>query len=177
MGQLRFVESDMLFVLDDKYAFRIEASQQYLKLKSDGIKTCEFILKRNQEILIVEAKKTCPNYIDRYTTDVNELKYREYVCDIAQKMRHSLALYASILLKKQEQDQMPDALKIADLSDVSLRLILIVKNAEKAWLVPYVDVFRKELHDVMKIWKITNFLVITEEMAREKKLVSDSIDF
>ena len=89
--------------------------------------------------------------------------------EIVLKMKHSLTLYANILLKRYSVQGVPDMLK--DISDREIRLVLVVKNAEKEWLVSFQDVFRKELKDEMRIWKIPDFIVINEEKAREKHFV------
>jgi hypothetical protein len=84
-------------------------------------------------------------------------------------MRHSLNLYANIVLKRYSQDGMPDQLK--DAENLNMRLILIVKNAEIAWLDPFRDKFRKELRKEMRIWKIPDFIILNEEQARKKQFV------
>lgn len=37
-------------------------------------------------------------------------------------------------------DGMPELLREKNLSDLEIRLLLVVKNAEKAWLMPFQDV-------------------------------------
>lgn len=49
--------------------------------------------------------------------------------------------------------------------------MLVVKNAEKEWLIPFQDVFRKILKDELRIWKIPDFIIINEATAREKRFV------
>ena len=84
-------------------------------------------------------------------------------------MRHSLNLYANIVLKRYSQDGMPDQLK--DAENLNMRLILIAKNAEIAWLDPFRDKFRKELRKEMRIWKIPDFIILNEEQARKKQFI------
>ncbi|RHU94404.1 ATP-binding protein [Clostridium sp. OM07-10AC] len=67
------------------------------------------------------------------------------------------------------QDGMPDQLK--DAENLNMRLILIVKNAEIAWLDPFRDKFRKELRKEMRIWKIPDFIILNEEQARKKQFI------
>lgn len=45
------------------------------------------------------------------------------------------------------------------------------KNAEKEWLIPFQDVFKRELRDELRIWKIPGFRIINEETAIEKHLI------
>lgn len=58
-----------------------------------------------------------------------------------------------------------------DLSCLEIRLVLVVKNAEKEWLIPFQDVFKRELREELRIWKIPGFSIINEEMAREKHFI------
>lgn len=100
-------------------------------------------------------------------SDMQFGEYQEYIQEIVEKMRHSLNLYANIVLKRYSQDGMPDQLK--DAENLNMRLILIVKNAEIAWLDPFRDKFRKELRKEMRIWKIPDFIILNEEQARKKQ--------
>lgn len=173
MSGIIIEESGMSFgEYEEDNVFYMEKSKQYTKsLMPDGIKICEFLLLRNRNLLFVEAKKSCPNYYEANSTEEKKQKYEEYVDDIAQKMKDSLALYANIILERYEQDDVPAKLLKKVLKDKNLVFVLVVKNAEKKWLEPFSDVFRKKLHNEMKIWHIQSFLVINEMMAREKKLI------
>ena len=164
-------ESDMRFGEYEKdRVFQIEQCSQYTeKLRQNGIKSCEFILLRGKKLYFVEAKKSCPNQIMAETVEEKRIKYKEYIQEIVLKMKHSLILYSNILLNRYSMNGVPETLK--DLSKLEIRLILVVKNAEKEWLVPFQDIFRKELKDEMKIWKIPDFIIINEEMAREKHFI------
>lgn len=102
-------------------------------------------------------------------SDMRFGEYQEYIQEIVEKMRHSLNLYANIVLKRYSQDGMPDQLK--DAENLNMRLILIVKNAEIAWLDPFRDKFRKELRKEMRIWKIPDFIILNEEQARKKQFI------
>lgn len=86
-------------------------------------------------------------------------------------MRHSLTLYAGILLERYTLEGVPELLREKDMSHLEIRLILVVKNAEKEWLVPFQDVFRKMLQDELRIWKIPSFSILNEEMARQKHFI------
>ena len=73
-------ESGMNFgKYDEKDLFHIETSEIYKKL-GDGIPTVEFILKYNgNNIVFLEAKKSCPNVANRYESKEKELKLLEKV--------------------------------------------------------------------------------------------------
>ena len=70
MQKITITESDMQFgEYNSTNFFHIEKSKQYCeRLMNNGIKTCEFILKRNNQILFLEAKKSCPNFNNRITS-------------------------------------------------------------------------------------------------------------
>ena len=57
------------------------------------------------------------------------------------------------------------------MSELEIRLVLVVKNAEKEWLAPFQDVFRNTLQDELKIWKIPGLIIINEAKAREKGFI------
>ncbi len=166
-------ESDMQFgEYEEEQVFQLEKSNQYTKkLRPNGIKSCEFILRRGNKLYFVEAKKSCPKQIRANTSEEKKIKYREYISDIALKMRHSLALYSNILLERYDADGMSKLLNQKDLSELEIRLVLVIKNAEKDWLAPFQDVFRNVLQDELRIWRIPEFSIINEEIARSKQFI------
>lgn len=166
-------ESDMHFgKYSEEDVFHIEESAQYQNnLRSNGVKSCEFILKRADSLYFVEAKSSCPNQITADSPKEKREKYNEYITDIIDKMRHSLALYANILLKRHDAKGIPNNFLETDLSAKQIKLVLVVKNAEEQWLLPLKDKLDKELKREAKIWKFTDFYVINEERARKKCFV------
>lgn len=82
---------------------------------------------------------------------------------------NSLNLYAKILLNRYSQEGVSEAMR--NVEELEIRLILIVKNAKKTWIAPLQDVFRKELKAEMRIWKVTDFFILNEEMARKKHFI------
>lgn len=56
-------ESDMQFgEYREEDVFHIEKCEQYQhKLMPNGVKSCEFLLKRADTLYFVEAKTSCPN--------------------------------------------------------------------------------------------------------------------
>lgn len=167
------LESGMQFgEYKEEQVFQLEKSGQYTKkLRPNGIKCCEFILRRKNKLYFIEAKKSCPKQIIADTPEEKITKYKEYIQDIALKMKHSLALYANILFERYETKGVPELLQERNMSNIDIRLVLVVKNAEKEWLIPFQDVFRKVLKDELRIWKIPDFVVINETTAREKYFV------
>lgn len=166
-------ESDMHFgEYSEEDVFRIETCEQYQKnLMPNGVKSCEFILKKADTLYFVEAKSSCPNQITADSPKEKREKYNEYIAEITDKMRHSLALYANILLKRHDATGIPNNFLETDLSAKRIKLVLVVKNAEEMWLIPLKEKLDKELKREAKIWKFTDFYVINEERARKKRFV------
>lgn len=165
-------ESGMRFgEYSDSKVFYIEKSPQYQNhLVSNGIKTCEFILLRNSALCFIEAKKSCPNLITEDTPEEKIEKYNEYINDITTKMRHPLALYASILLERHSTEGMSQEMLEGKLQDSDIKIILVVKDAAIEWLTPLKEKLEKELAHERRIWK-AQLLVINENRARKNHFV------
>ncbi len=173
MANVTIHESEMTFgPFPDQLIFHIENSSVYQKhLCPNGIKTCEFLLRRKQNILFVEAKKSCPNQIHADTPEEKKAKYYEYINDIVQKMRDSLNLYASMLLNCNENSELSQGIHSTNLKDISLVFVLVVKTAQPEWLEPFSNIMKAALDKEMRIWKIRHFLLLTEQQARARNLV------
>ncbi len=161
---------------DDDNVFHIEKSTVYTsELMQNGCKTCELVLYRNGTLLFIEAKTSCPKQPTDETEAEKRRKYCDYIDDIVTKMRHSLTLYINILLARLDTNDVPDTMRSVDLSNIEIKPILIVKNAQKEWLIPLADklesVFKPEMH----IWKCRKFWVINEETAIKKYLLLNEI--
>lgn len=162
-------ESDMKFgTYQEKQVFRIEESEQYKKkLRQQRVRCCEFILLRSNKLLFIEAKKSYPDPINGIIKDENQ--YNTDIKEIVEKMRHSLDLYANILLNRYAQDGVSEEMK--NIENLTIRLVLVIKNADKSWIIPLQEKFRKELYPEMHIWKIQDFIILNEEQARKKRLI------
>ena len=152
-------ESGMNFgKYDEKDLFHIETSEIYKKL-GDGIPTVEFILKYNgNNIVFLEAKKSCPNVANRYESK--------------EKFISSLQIYlAAIMNRYQDTSEIGDNLRsVSNMKDVKLKFILVVKNAEDiTWLAGPLAELRARLLKVRKIWGV-EVVVLNEELAGEYNL-------
>lgn len=96
-------ESDMQFGdYPDDDIFNIEKSCFYKKrCLSNGVKTCEFILFKCDKVYFVEAKTTSPCPMN------NHGNVTRYVEEIVQKMRDSLSIYISTLLRCSDDNYLP----------------------------------------------------------------------
>ena len=151
--------------------FQIETSPQYTKsLRDNGIKSCEFILRKGKKLYFFEAKSSCPRQIMKDIPDKDEKKkqYDEFIEEIVLKMRHSLALYGNILLKQYSQDKVPEKL-----SNTLIYLVLVINPQEGEWEPEpeLQDDLRLHLKDEMRIWKIQSLFVITPQQARKKQFI------
>lgn len=74
-------ESGMRFgEYPEEQVFRLEKSIPYTKnLMSNGIKSCEFILRRESKLYFIEAKSSCPNQIKADTPEEKKKNYNAYV--------------------------------------------------------------------------------------------------
>lgn len=167
-------ESEMNFgKFDEAELFHIENSRIYKNLGS-GIKTVEFILRQNKNsIIFLEAKKSCPNAANRYENKYKEDKFEEYYSSITEKFIASLQIYlAAILDKFQDISEVGDKLKsVSSLTDIQLKFILVVKNAEDiAWLAGPRAELEERLSQIRKIWGV-KIAVLNEELASEYNLL------
>ena len=154
----------------EENVFHIEKCPQYTKrIRQMGIKTCEFVLLQKGKLCFVEAKKNCPNQLSDCTPAEKIEKYNEFIQEITEKMRDSLNLYANILLGRYSKEGLPE--KMRNVKDLNIYLVLIVKGADRSWLDPFRDKFRKELSSEMRIWRIQEFFILNEEQARKKHFV------
>ncbi len=173
MAKVIIEESDMCFgEYDSSNVFQIEKCSQYTsKLRDSGIKITEFILLKDKKLLMIEAKKSCPNSETYMSSKEKQLKYDEYISSITSKFKNTLNLYISIILKRYSQDKLPTKFTMLEHSTLDLVFILVVKNAESHWLSHYQEVLQKNLSEEIKVWKIRGLLVINEDTARAKKLI------
>lgn len=158
--------------------FQIETSPQYTKsLRNNGIKSCEFILRRGKKLYFFEAKQSCPRQVvGDIPADEKEKRteaYNNFIEEIVLKMRHSLALYGNILLKLYSQDGVPKKLTDPDLSNTLIYLVLVINPQEGEWEPEpeFQDDLRLHLKDEMRIWKIQSLFVITPQQARRKQII------
>ena len=140
---------------DESNLFHIENSKIYRDL-GDGIKTVEFILKYKEDsIIFLEAKKSCPNAEKRHETEEKEHKFEVYFSSLVEKFIASLHIYLASILGRY-----PD-----------------IKNAEDvAWLVGPSAELKARLLQIRKIWNI-EIMVLNEELAEKLSLTANNQDY
>ena len=154
-------ESDMKFgIYQEKQVFRIEESERYMKkLRQQGVRCCEFILLRSNK----EAKKSYPDPINGIIKDKNQY-YTDRNCRKNATFARSICEYSF--------EQICTGWSFGkNIENLEMRLVLVIKNADKSWIIPLQEKFRKELNAEMRIWKIQDFVVLNEEQPRKKQLI------
>lgn len=173
-GLICFRESELCFGRYDKGdVFRIEKSVQYGKLSKCGIKTCEFILKRGNKLYFVEAKSSCPRSCGGKTQEEKQKKYEAFLEEVSMKMRHSMWLYWSILLKRTDQSGVPSALLQNDLSTIKLVLMLVINTTTKTWKPDpeLQSALQMRLNKEIKMWKEASVLVLPAQLAKKRNFI------
>lgn len=153
--------------------FHIEKSSVYQQL-GKGIKSVEFALLRNREVLIfLEAKTTCPNAANRDRDADAKRKYEEFYDDVSQKIEDSIKLTLAALLGRFEiKTEIGTSIQACDLSKVKLKFILVITTpkATELWLPGPKAELERRLLSLRKIWKM-DVVVLNRQMAIDAGLV------
>ena len=170
-------ESEMNFGnFDEKNLFEIENSN-LLKTLGEGIKTVEFILLRsNKNIVFLEAKKTCPNEKNMYETSQKEIKFEQYYSSIVEKFTDSLQVYLATIFNRYDihTDEIGENLiKTESFYAKEIIFVLVIKEADTAWLAGPKAILENRLLSLRKIWGI-KILVLNYELAKKHNLISNT---
>lgn len=169
------VESDMVFgEYEEDNLFEIEKSNIYANVGS-GIKTVEFILKHKEnDIIFLEAKKSCPNAQNRHESDEKEEKFEEYYSSITDKFVDSLQIYLAALMNKYaDTSEIGINLMEKNLKNINFKFVLVIKSAEDlSWLAGPMAILKDRLMRYRKIWNI-EVAVLNPELARNYNLLVD----
>lgn len=162
-------ESGILFGKFEQDRLLVIENSSIQKKAGKGIKTVEFLyLTENNNLLFLEAKKSCPNVANRDETIEKQIKYEEYFSDIADKFIDSLNMFAATALGRNNECNDVGAVwwSKRTYENVEIKLILVVANAEEEWLQgPKIELERRLLR-VRKIWN-ADILVLNKQMAQK----------
>jgi len=155
-------ESGMNFILDN-YSYIMEDDIFYKKMSSKfGTKDVDFIIKRGNKLLFIEAKTSSP------------INLEEYLDDIVIKFIDSLSIFTSVILgRKNTQSNIitEEMNKISHLKG-SMQLVLIIKNADKLHLQPIRNLLEKKLRKTIKMYSLeTTVIVMNEAQSRGKNFI------
>lgn len=159
---------------DEECLFRIERSDIY-KQMGEGIKTVEFIyLTREENVLFVEAKTSCPNAANRDDNENKQKKYEEYFADVTDKFIDSLNMFVTTVLGRNgHSDDVGDRiLQKNTYAENGIKFVLVVAGAEESWLGGPKAELELRLLRYRKIWN-ADVVVLNKRMAVELGLAED----
>lgn len=169
-------ESGMAFGdYDDKNLFKIENSSIHT-LAGLNIKSVEFILLNEHQkvnnVIILEAKTSCPNPIVEDTPDEKKKKYEKFFSDITDKFTDSINMFAATILNRyRDKSEIGEELRRTVLEDkYKMLLVLVISSAEESWLQGPRAELERRLLKMRQIWKC-EVLVINKEIAQQKGLL------
>ena len=162
----------------EKDIFYIEKSEIYASL-GKGAKTVEFICTNDggNNIILLEAKTTCPNVDNKNESREKTVKYNEYYLEITKKVEDSLQLLMAILLRMYGiLDCVGESFyRKIKLSSVKLKFILVItsEHIRKEWLLGPKAELERSLLSLRKIWNL-EIIVMNRELANKYRLFVDS---
>jgi len=162
--------------IQEENLFHIEKSQIYHSL-GDGLKTVEFVFLRNdgKHIILLEAKKTCPNEKNRNESEEKRLKYEEYFAEIVQKVEDSINVFITAILGRHlPKDNLgSNFYKKLHMESAKMRFFLVItaSNVQEDWLPGPKAELERRLLSLRKIWKL-DIVVMNREIARKKGLIA-----
>ncbi len=158
--------------LEKEQLFHIEHSDIHKKT-GEGIKTVEFIyLTADENVLFVEAKKTCPNVANKNDSQDKQKKYEQYYSEIADKFVDSINMFsATVLGINGYSDSVGEKIvKKRTYMGSRIRFVLVIAEAEESWLGGPKAELETRLLRYRKIWK-ADVLVLNPSMAVELGLI------
>ena len=158
-----FEESNMSFSFPEEDLYRIEKSKLLATLQ---FKACECLVKKGNDILLLEAKSSSPRQ------DNSPENFKAYIGEIGKKFSDSLLLYNAVLLRHKEEKIGENLLRV-DLKKAKYKLYLIISGHKPEWLPPLQNALKRELKSTLKLWQIddTAVKVINKEKAQEYGIV------
>jgi hypothetical protein len=155
-------ESGMNFILDN-YSYIMEDDIFYQKMSSKfGTKDVDFIIKRGNKLLLIEAKRSSPQELENY------------IAEIVVKFIDSLFIFTGIILNRKNTHSSIITQEMNKLNHLkgSIQLVLIIKNADELHLRPIRDLLQKKLRKIIKMYTLEeNVIVMNETLARRKKFI------
>ena len=161
-------ESEMNFgPFDENDVLYIEKTVLYKKL-GENVKIAEFIFKKNNSIVFVEAKSSAPNPGGDSADD-----FVTYIEKISQKLNNafSLLLSAKLNIVNDSKQETEKFIQLEEIANKKIAFRLVIRNTRKEYLRPIQDALQKKLLAQSKIFNI-DVKVINDEIAKQYKLIS-----
>jgi len=159
------IESEMKFITDD-YSYIMEDDSFYKQMSSKyGSKDVDFIIKRDNKLLFIEAKKSSPK------------KLEEYINEIVTKFTDSLIIFIRILFDRKNTKSIIITEQMNQTGHLKndIQFILIIKDAEKSHLIPIRIALHNKLRKLIQMFSIeNNVIVINENQAVSKNFLENS---
>ncbi|MBF0371463.1 MAG: hypothetical protein HQL52_18640 [Magnetococcales bacterium] len=165
------IESGMTFIgFPEEACFRIETSTAYTR-RQQNRPIPEFLLLRDSQIWIIEAKSSSPNP----NNPASRESLTSFADDIGQKMHNAILMFLGLHLGWHGPfgKEMPTTFHNLDLKKTQFKLILIIKGHKKEWLPPINDACRTALSKIMGILGPPPYTVavINDQMAKKHNLI------
>jgi len=153
-------ESGMHFIIDD-LTYILENEEFYKKMSSKyQTKDVDFIIKKGEKILFIEAKTSSPKELDKY------------ISGISLKFLDSLIIFISIILGRNESSIITKEMKDITHLKNKIQFVLIIKNTAKEHLRPIRDALNKKNRKITAMFSLENdVIVMNEEQAISKKFL------
>lgn len=165
---IEVTESGMVFSFPKEDFFHIEKSSVYKSL-GNKVKTCEFVARKGNSVVFVEAKSSFPNPAG----PKGKKGFDEAIHEIVDKFQCSQWLYSGILVNRpyKETVQMPLKLSLSGIKKVKIIMLLVINGFEEEWMVPIQDELNRKLEKLKKSFLISDILVINHEVAMSHDFV------
>lgn len=145
--------------------FEIEKSQTLVSIGS-GIKITEFILIRDNNLFLIEAKSSTPNPCSRERLD-------DFITELEEKFVNALCILMSIKSGRMSSNELPQGFIDMNIETIDLRFMLVINGHKPEWLAPLKDKFEQKLLRWKKVFAMKNnyVLVLNDELARRKNFI------
>jgi hypothetical protein len=169
------IESGMTFDAFDADRFVYWENSNLCKSFGEGFKTAEFIFIDNvnpERFNILEAKNSVPNPENPKSKE----SFLKYIRDVVIKFADTSKLFTSSLLhfKIDVNNELPPSFVSHNFVNPSMRYILVVNGAKKAWLRPVTEALRDKMKKEIKIWN-AQVVAITAEEAKHRGWVTNIV--
>jgi hypothetical protein len=151
----------MTFIADNAYVIEEVPARLACGV---GIRSVEFIRRKNTGLLFIEAKTTFAH------PENSPQPYKSEIGELCEKFVHSLNLLAAVKIGV-AADVLPAS--FTDMDKVSLKFVLVVRNHELKWCKPIEYLIMQALPTYFKkIWK-PEIYVINHDTAIKRSLAVD----
>jgi len=158
-------ESGMNFCFEENYYYSIEEEGFYDRITSKyGAKVCDFIVLREEKLLLIEAKSSAPK---------NSKELNRYVSDIYQKYIDSLIIYIAAIhnRKNTRSDSLATEMKKTSNLKKEIMLVLIINGFPKAYLQDIKNIFDQFFRKLNYIFSISGFILMNDQQARSRGFI------